>query len=53
MNINDVFEVPHSNSLTDLDSVKDDLEREATVGIIHNCELRTCTVEIRVSHNTA
>jgi hypothetical protein len=28
---------------TDLDSITDELEREATVGIIHNCELTSQT----------
>lgn len=29
----------HTDAVPDLDAITDPLEREATVGIIHNCEV--------------
>lgn len=38
-----------SNEHVDLDSITDELEREATVGIIHNCKLSVCRARLSLN----
>ena len=37
MSLEIMLSVPHLAHMSDLDSISDEIEREATVGIIHNC----------------